>query len=73
MDDHGLHECGTTRAEGLETGLVRMVENGIPFVVTGGLVRGSVRAAGCLIEPEIGDTVLRTPGRTGRHTFSRYL
>ncbi len=65
MDDHGLHECGTTRAEGLETGLVRMVENGIPFVVTGGLVRGSVRAAGCLIEPEIGDTVLLYTGTDG--------
>ena len=58
MDDIGIQGHRTARADSLGTGCVRMVEHGVAFVETGGLVRGSVRAAGCLIEPEIGDTVL---------------
>jgi hypothetical protein len=48
-----------------KTGAVRMIENGVPFVETGGFVERAVRAVGCLIEPEIGDTVLLYTGPDG--------
>ncbi|MCE5248703.1 DUF3540 domain-containing protein [bacterium] len=58
MDNKNIAETNCPVETMLKTGAVRAVENRSYLIEAEGLLRRAVRAVGCLIEPEINDTVM---------------